>query len=241
MKKRSIGEYWENGSAIIALLIFLFVFILPDLNGQTAGRIQISGTIKDASTNEFLPGVSVISKGTSVGTVTDLAGKFSIDVTRGARLEFSFIGYEPSELVVSKNQVVQIQLKASVASLDEVVVIGYGITTKKEITGSISTVKTKDFNKGVFNDPMGLLQGKVAGLSIVNPDGADPQAKYEIILRGTNTLTSGQGPLIIIDGVAGADLRNISPDEVESIDVLKDGSAAAIYGTRARRRPKISA
>ncbi len=232
MKKRSIGEYSGTKSALIALLILLFVFILPDLNGQTAGRIQISGTIKDATTNEFLPGVSVISKGTSVGTVTDLAGKFSIEVTRGARLEFSFIGYEPTVMIVSKNQVVQIQLKASVASLDEVVVIGYGSTTKKEITGSISTVKTKDFNKGVFNDPMGLLQGKVAGLSIVNPNGADPQAKYEIILRGTNTLTSGQGPLIIIDGVAGADLRNISPDEVESIDVLKDGSAAAIYGTR---------
>ena len=111
-------------------------------------------------------------------------------------------------------------------------VIGYGSTLKKEVTGSISTIKTKEFNKGAYNDAIGLIQGKVAGLLVTKPNGADPQAGYNIILRGTNTLTSGQGPLIIIDGVAGAELKNINFEDIQSFDVLKDGSAAAIYGTR---------
>ena len=232
MKQEFTCVFLKIKSILFVFLILFFVFFLPDLYAQSNAKVQISGIIKDASTNESLPGVNIITKGTSQGTVTDSEGKFNLAVSKGTRLVFSFIGYEPSELVVSKNQTVQVYLKSTIASLDEVVVIGYGSTTKKEVTGSIATVKSKDFNKGVFNDPMGLLQGKVAGLTIVNPDGADPMAGYTIILRGTNTLTSGQGPLIIIDGVAGADLRDISPEEVESIDVLKDGSAAAIYGTR---------
>ncbi len=232
MKQKSSSEYKGRGNLLGLLALLFFMLCTPDLHAQSDVKVQITGTLKDATTNELLPGVNIIPKGTSAGVVTDAEGKFSISTKPGTRLVFSFIGYEPSEFLVSKHQTIQINLKATIESLDEVVVVGYGSTTKKEVTGSISTVRSKDFNKGVFNNPMGLLQGKVAGLTIVNPDGADPMASYKIILRGTNTLTSGQGPLIIIDGVAGADLRDISPEEVESIDVLKDGSAAAIYGTR---------
>jgi len=218
---------------LIRLFIVLFIVLVYSVTqAQTITDYTISGTVKDVEGSESLPGVSVTAKGTTTGTVTDLDGNFSITVSRGTILVFSYIGFEPYELITTKNQSVQIRLKAMVASLDEVVVIGYGNTTKKEVTGSISTVKSDGFNRGAFNNPMGLLQGKVAGLTIVKPNGADPMAGYNIILRGTNTLTSGQGPLIIIDGVIGAEMKNISPEEIESMDVLKDGAAAAIYGTR---------
>ncbi|MFZ4547173.1 MAG: SusC/RagA family TonB-linked outer membrane protein [Bacteroidales bacterium] len=221
-----------KSSLINLVLGFLLVLAVSGLHAQSTDIVTVRGTVSDASNNQTLPGVSVFEKGTTVGTVTDIDGKFSINITKGTSLVFSFIGYENSEILVMNSQQIQISLKLSIASLEEVVVIGYGSTTKKEVTGSISTLKTEDFNKGTFSNPMGLLQGKVAGLAVVKPNGSDPLAGYSIILRGTNTLTSGQGPLVIIDGVVGADLRSVSPDEVESIDVLKDGAAAAIYGTR---------
>lgn len=196
-----------------------------------ADHVKVSGKVTDATNGELLTGVNIVIKGTQTGCITDVAGKYSIDAPKGAILVYSFIGYETMELTAGKTTM-DVRMKPDVASLDEIVVIGYGLTTKKEITGSIASIKADDFNKGTYNDPIGLLQGKVAGLSITKPNGADPQSGYQILLRGTNTLTSGQGPLIIVDGVAGADLKNVSFDEVESVDVLKDGAAAAIYGTR---------
>ncbi len=213
----------------------VFVFVMstyPITNGlaQTSD-IAISGTVKDASDNP-IPGVNVSVKGMSAGTITDVNGRYALSVTGNAIVVFSFIGFETVEVSVSNKTVIDVQLTESVQALDEVVVIGYGTTTKKELTGAVASLKSEDFNKGTFNDPMGLIQGKVAGLSITKPNGADPLAGFQILLRGTNTLTSGQGPLIIIDGVIGADLKNINFQDVESFDVLKDGSAAAIYGTR---------
>jgi TonB-linked SusC/RagA family outer membrane protein len=197
-----------------------------------AQDVMITGVVKDNTSGLGMPGVSVAVKGTSTGMITDIDGKYSLNVPTGAILVFSFIGYETTEVTITNNTVVNVSLKESVQSLDEVVVLGYGTTTKKEVTGAVTSIKSKDFNPGTFNDPMGLIQGKVAGLSITKPDGADPLAGYQILLRGANTLTSGQSPLIIIDGVIGADLKNINFQDVESFDVLKDGSAAAIYGTR---------
>jgi len=214
------------------LLVSLIVISSGSALAQQETAKKITGQVIDLSDNKSIPGVSIIIKGTQTGCITDVNGNYSINASKGATLVFSMIGYEKQEILIENKTIINVSLKVSVISLDEVVVIGYGKTTKKEVTGSISTVKEEGFNKGTFNSPIGLLQGKVAGLTIVKPDGADPQASYDIILRGTNTLTSGQGPLIIIDGVAGADMKNISPEEVESMDVLKDGSAAAIYGTR---------
>ena len=221
-----------NYSHIRFVFGLFLALLIVGLQAQSVEQLTINGTVMDAGNGLTLPGVSVSTKGTTMGTVTDFDGKFNITVAKGTALVFSFIGYESSEVITVKSETILIKLKIAIASLDEVVVIGYGNTTKKEVTGSIATVKSEDFNKGAYNNPMGLLQGKVAGLTIVKPNGADPQAGYNIILRGTNTLTSGQGPLVIIDGVAGADMKNISPDEIESMDVLKDGAAAAIYGTR---------
>jgi TonB-dependent starch-binding outer membrane protein SusC len=193
---------------------------------------DVTGIVKEQGSGVGMPGVSVAVKGTSIGVITDADGNFSLNVAEGSVLVFSFIGYETVERTVTGATRIEISLKESTTMLDEVVMIGYGTTTKKEITGAVTSIKEKDFNTGRFNDPMGLIQGKVAGLSIAKPNGADPLAGYQILLRGTNTLTSGTSPLIIIDGVIGADLKNINFQDVESFDVLKDGSAAAIYGTR---------
>lgn len=214
------------------LIVSLIVFTTLNTNAQDIPNIKVSGIVSDYESNELIPGVNIIIKGTQTGSVTDINGKYSLEAPKGSTLVFSYIGYENTEVLVSTQQEIDIRLRISVQALDGVVVIGYGSTTKKEVTGSIATVKSDEFNKGTYSNPIGLLQGKVAGLTIAKPNGSDPNAGYNIILRGTNTLTSGQGPLIIIDGVAGADMRNVSPEEIESMDVLKDGAAAAIYGTR---------
>jgi TonB-dependent starch-binding outer membrane protein SusC len=219
-------------SIVLSVLMVLIVFTTLYTNAQDIPNIKVSGIVSDYESNELIPGVNILIKGTQTGSVTDINGKYSLDAPKGSTLVFSYIGYENTEVLVGTQQKIDIRLKISVQALDGVVVIGYGSTTKKEVTGSISSVKSGEFNPGAYNSPMGLLQGKVAGLTIIQPNGADPMASYNIILRGTNTLTSGQGPLIVIDGVAGSDLKSISPEEVESMDVLKDGAAAAIYGTR---------
>ncbi len=200
---------------------------------QGNGEMSVSGRIIDASSKTPLVGVSVVVEGTTRGVVTDEEGRYAIEVD-GANsvLSFSYLGYVAQSIAVANRTEINVELREDQESIDEVVVIGYGKTTKKEVTGSVSSLKSDDFNTGSFTNAAGLFQGKVAGLSVVNPNGGDPNASYEILLRGANTLSAGQGPLLIIDGVVGADIRNINFKEVESVDVLKDGSAAAIYGTR---------
>lgn len=229
MKLNSICSAVKR-SGLLAFCIMLMV--LFGQNVAQAQNAEVTGTVKDQVTGEVLPGVSVTVKGTQLGTMTDSDGKYTVNVQPGVTLVFSFIGYENAEAVVGNNTVINIELKESATTLDEVVMIGYGTSTKKEITGATSSLKTKDFNAGAFTDPLGLIQGKVAGLTISQPNGADPNGGYEFLLRGVNTLEAGKQPLIIIDGVIGADLKNINFQDVESFDVLKDGSAAAIYGTR---------
>jgi len=231
MKTFGLYKRIKTGLTIILLVSMMF-FQAAYLFAQEPTLVKVTGTVTDIADNEPIPGVNVYIKGTQTGSVTDVDGKYSINIPKGSTLVYTMVGYETQEFLVENQLVINTRMKVAVTSLDEVVVIGYGTTTKKEITGSIATVKEDGFNRGAYNNPIGLLQGKVAGLNIVKPDGADPQAGYNIILRGTNTLTSGQGPLIIVDGIAGVDLKNVSPEEVESMDVLKDGSAAAIYGTR---------
>lgn len=213
-------------------ILVVFMINTLTIQAQDAQNKTFSGTVSDGS-NQPLIGVTVEVKGTQYRAITDLNGQFALIAPADkATLVFSYIGFHTLEMVADGKKALSVTMKESDNLLKETVIIGYGTTTKKEITGSISSLKQDDFNKGVFSDAMGLLQGKVAGLSVVKSGGADPMGSYEIILRGTNTLTSGQAPLVIIDGVVGESLRNISFDEVESMDVLKDGSAAAIYGTR---------
>lgn len=200
---------------------------------QGNSPVEVSGRVVDSGNMMPLPGVSVIVEGTTRGVVTDENGQYTIQVSgTNPVLNFSYLGYDDQSIVVANRSQIDIEMHESEAEIDEVVVIGYGKTTKKEVTGSVASLKSEDFNTGSFTNAAGLFQGKVAGLSVVNANGGDPNATYEILLRGANTLSAGQGPLLIIDGVVGADIRNINFQEVESVDVLKDGSAAAIYGTR---------
>lgn len=230
---KSLHHFYNCGyGRQLLLFVALFTLILQPAFAQEKGMITVQGKVSDFTTGESLPGVNVSIKDTQIGTVTDINGNYLLATKSSAVLIYSFVGYASQEVQLSGEEKIDVRLKPTVESLEEIVVIGYGLTTRKEVTGSITSVKTDDFNKGSYNNPMGLLQGKVAGLSITKPNGADPMSGYQILLRGTNTLTSGQGPLIIVDGVAGLDLKNVSFEEVESVDVLKDGAAAAIYGTR---------
>jgi TonB-linked SusC/RagA family outer membrane protein len=211
----------------------LAILLLPmSVSGVFAQQQTVSGTVKEADSNEPIVGATVKVKGSNIAVATDATGHFSIGAKLDDILICSFLGYATQEVSVGDGAALQILLASDVMHMNDVVVIGYGKTIKKEITGSISSLKEGDFSQGSFTSAAGLIQGKVAGVSIVNPSGGDPNAKYEILLRGTNTLLAGQGPLVIIDGVVGEDIRNINFQEVESVDVLKDGSAAAIYGAR---------
>lgn len=192
----------------------------------------VTGTVQDER-GDALPGATLVVSGSNAYAISDANGAFSLQAKAGDEITVAYLGYDDYHFTVGSASRYTIKLVPSEATmLNESVAIGYGTTTKKEVTGSVVSLRSEDFDKGSFTSAAGMLQGKVAGLVVTNPNGADPTASYEILLRGTNTLSAGQGPLIIIDGVVGADIRSINFQEVESIDVLKDGSAAAIYGTR---------
>ncbi|TFD96372.1 SusC/RagA family TonB-linked outer membrane protein [Dysgonomonas capnocytophagoides] len=191
---------------------------------------RISGTILDIK-DEPLIGVSVTIKGTTIGTITDINGKFQLDAPENETLVFSYIGYQTKEVPVKGNSTINLILNESLNDLDVVVVIGYGTQRKGDITSSVANIKSDNFVKGAVKDVGQLIQGKVAGLAISNPSG-DPTGGTQIQLRGNNSMWGANtDPLILVDGIPGS-LSTVAPEDVESIDVLKDGSAAAIYGTR---------
>ncbi len=207
------------------LLLFMMAF-------ATMGYAQkmVKGVITDAETNEPLIGATVLAVGSQSGTVTDISGNYSLNVPDGTtELEVSYTGYTTQKVAIT-GDVLNISL-GSGSLLDEVVVVGYGTLKSKEVTSSVVSVKSEDFNVGNVNSPAQLLQGKVAGLTITRT-GGDPNGQVGIRLRGLSTIGAQTEPLVIVDGVPGASLSNIDPRDIETIDVLKDGSAAAIYGTR---------
>ena len=191
---------------------------------------KITGTVIDRSGTP-LPGVNVIVTGSTHGTIADTEGKYSIDIPAGSKsLTFTFVGMETQEISIGKLTQLNVTMVNSEIGLDEVVVVGYGTQRKLEVTSAVASVKTDDFIKGSVKDAAQLIQGKVAGLTIVTPSG-DPEAQSQILLRGTATLATTTQPLILVDGIPGS-LNTVPSEEIESIDVLKDGSSAAIYGTR---------
>ena len=193
---------------------------------------QITGTVLEASTDFPVIGASVVEVGTTNGVITDFDGNFVLNVAEGTQIQISYMGFAAQTLAAKDGMIVKLEEDTHV--LQEVVAIGYGSQTKKEITGSVASVKAEDFNKGSFNSPTGLLQGKVAGLTMSKDAGGDPTNRdFSVQIRGAGSLTGSTTPLFIIDGVPGASMNNINPNDIESMDVLKDGSAAAIYGTRA--------
>lgn len=213
----------------LSLITLLMVFSVSAAFAQ--GR-EVTGTILDATLKDPLPGVTVLVKGTTRGTNTDLDGNFRITVQPGDQaLVFSFVGFSTQEVVIGNQSVFNIELAEDIRSLQEAVVIGYGTQDKKEITSSVASVGLEGFNKGNFPNPQSLLTGKVAGLNISTPGGS-PNAQPTVRLRGISSFGANSSPLIVLDGVIGASIDAVDPNDIESIDVLKDASAAAIYGTR---------
>lgn len=208
-----------------------YIIIKPQQKTQISGKkVKVRGVIKD-ETGEPIIGATLRVKGKSEGTVSDFDGNFSLDVTGDNTLQISYIGYQTQELAVGKQHHFSIVLEEDKKILNEVVVIGYGTQKKGDITSSVGSVKSEDFTAGAINDAGQLIQGKIAGLSVTNPSG-NPVGGTEISLRGNTTiLGASTNPLILIDGVPG-DFNTVAPEDIESIDVLKDGSAAAIYGSR---------
>lgn len=208
------------------LLLTLLSFSLTALAQQ-----KVTGKVKDSS-GEPVIGASVVVKGNNtMGTITDFDGNFMLDVPAKNVLVISYIGYVTQEVPTAGKNSLEIVLKEDTKTLDEVVVIGYGTQRKGDVTSSVASVKADNFVKGAVKDVGQLIQGKVAGLAITNPNG-DPTGSTQIRLRGTNTIGGANtAPLVLIDGIPG-ELGTVAPEDVESVDVLKDGSAAAIYGTR---------
>ena len=205
-----------------------FVFFLLCSTVMLAQN-KVSGTVLDA-TGEPLIGVSVLETGTNNGVVTDFNGGFTLTVKQGAKLTFSYVGYTSKTLAAANGMKVTLEEDNKV--LNEVVVVGYGTMRRKDVTSSITTVKAEDLNRGVFTDPGQMLQGKVPGLVISST--ADPNGGATITLRGASTLRSGaMSPYYVIDGIPGVDPSTVAPDDIESIDVLRDATATAIYGSKA--------
>lgn len=194
-------------------------------------QLTVTGNAQSTS-GEPLIGVNVVEKGTTNGTVTDLDGNYTLRVAKGKTLVFSYIGFLSQEVVVNGAKV-NVTLKEDTETLDEVVVIGYGSMARKDVTSSITTVKADQLNVGVFSDAASMLQGKVAGLTITTT--GDPNGSPSITLRGSSSLRTGQAmqPYYVIDGIPGVDISIVAPDDIESIDVLRDATATAIYGSKA--------
>jgi len=214
------------------MLVCFFLFIT--LSSWAAEGVQktITGVVTSADDGGTLPGVTVKIKGSDQGTVTDINGQFSIEAGPTDVIVFSFIGFSDQEVTVGTQTTFNVKLATSAQVMDEVVVVGYGTQKRSEVTSAIATVKAEDFNQGGSRSPLDLIQGKVAGLNITRAKGSNPNSKSSIQLRGITSLTGDRNPLIVIDGIPGGSLDLLQQEDIESFDVLKDGSAAAIYGTR---------
>jgi TonB-linked SusC/RagA family outer membrane protein len=243
----------ERSFVIIMLLIFSGL-IPSQSSAETSGFLKrsdlqattINGKITD-ETGAILPGVSIIEKGTTNGTVSDSEGKYRMTVSSPtAVLVFSFVGSVSQQVIVGSQTEINIKLESDVSLLSEVVVVGYGTQEKRDVTGAVASVKSEDFNKGIINSPEQLLQGKVAGVNITSASG-EPGGTQSIVIRGPGGVRTGSTPLFVVDGMAldnsstmnspqGSAVVNplnfINPQDIESIDVLKDASATAIYGAR---------
>ncbi|MEO1713836.1 MAG: SusC/RagA family TonB-linked outer membrane protein, partial [Bacteroidota bacterium] len=218
---------------------------------QVSAQAQITGKVTDSEDGSGLPGVNVIVKGTSTGTTTDVNGNYSINASTGQVLVFTYVGYLNQEFTIGSTSVINVSLVSDTKVLEDVVVVGYGEQDKKDVTGAINSIKSEDFNQGVIASPEQLIQGRSAGVQIAATSG-EPGAAVSIRIRGTSSITNTNNPLFVLDGVplisgsvtgAGIDaglgsssarnpLNFINPNDIASIDILKDASATAIYGSR---------
>ena len=212
--------------------IFLLTFILFPILQVTAQESRtITGAILSKQSNMPIPGANVLVKGTSVGTVTDFDGAFTITASANDVLVFTYVGFEPQEIVVGEQSSITVSLVEALSALETVVVVGYGTQKKSDLTGSIAVIEADEAQKVSNSDISQLLQGRSAGVNVTS-DG-EPGAAPNIRIRGVATFGDNQ-PLYIVDGVpVGTSVRDFSPNDIASIQILKDASAGAIYGSRA--------
>ncbi|MFZ1749180.1 MAG: carboxypeptidase-like regulatory domain-containing protein, partial [Saprospiraceae bacterium] len=226
------------------------LFMLVGLTAAGISQKTISGVVTDAANGETLIGANVLVKGTATGTITDIDGSYTLKASEGDILVFSYAGYSDQSIIVGSSSTINVALRAG-KLLEEIVVTGYGTQTRRDISGAVTSIKSGDFNGGVISSAENLIQGKAAGVQIVNTNG-DPGGGVNIRIRGTSSIRSGNGPLYVVDGVpldggninAGSPdlgagdgaarnpLNFINPADIASMDILKDASATAIYGAR---------
>src|SRR6056297_2315295 len=230
----------------------IFLAFLLFVGFQAAAQMQISGTVTGAEDGLSIPGVSIVVKNNpTIGTTTDIDGKYSLSVPNSAEtLVFSFVGMQTLEVPISGRSVIDVQMEAEVLEMDEVIVVGYGTQRKEAKTGALSTVSSNDLKTDAADSPVKMLQGKLAGVQI-NSTSGQPGGTNQIRIRGFSSINAGMEPLYVIDGVPiqsgdysyagsgddaeqGSDvLSTINPNDIESMTILKDASAASIYGSRA--------
>lgn len=226
----SNSNYQSKWKAILMLLL-CFWFISAATNAQV--KFTITGSVKDAATNELLPGVNIQVEGTLLGTVTDMDGKFTIEVPSvPATLAFTYIGYLKYTAEVNESSILSVQLKANLKDIDEVVVIGYGTVKKDDITGSVAVVDVENIKDKPMASVAQALQGQAAGV-VVTRNSGEPGSSTMVRIRGMGTITNNN-PLYVVDGIpmSAADIDAISTNDIENVQVLKDASATAIYGSR---------
>ncbi len=211
--------------------VTLFLALMLIQSMAWAQVITVTGKVTDFMDGSPLVGVSVVVKGTTIGTSTDPFGNYSISAEPTSTLIFSYIGYETFEEPVQGKAVINIVLMEAVEALEEIVVIGYGTQKKSDRTGAVAHITSSEMNSGVLTDPVQGIQGKIAGV-MVSKKGGDPNAGFDIKIRGASSLTTSTSPLYVVDGVPGVDPTTIAPEDIESWSILKDASSSAIYGAR---------
>lgn len=213
---------------LLVMMVILAGGFMSNANAQSG---PISGTVKD--TNGIgLPGVNVTIKGTTQGTITDMDGNYSINgVDANATLVFSFVGYNTQEIAVAGQTSISPVLEEETVGLDDVVVVGYGVVKKRDLTGSVSSIKSDDIQKTASSNAMQAMQAKIPGLDIQQSSG-ESGSSVSMNLRGKRSINASNNPLILVDGVEYGSTLDINPSDIESMEVLKDASSTAIYGTR---------
>jgi TonB-dependent SusC/RagA subfamily outer membrane receptor len=212
----------------ISGLMLLFLF---SIDAAFAQNVTVKGKVTDATTGESLIGVSVLVKGTTTGTQTDVNGTFTINAPSAATLTFAYIGYATQAIPVNGQTSIDVKLQAKANELQQVVVVGYGTQRKLDVTGSVASVKGEDISKQASTNVVSSLQGKVAGVQITNAGG--PGASPQIRIRGLGTVYGNANPLYVVDGVWFDDISFLNSNDIENMSILKDASSESIYGVRA--------
>ncbi|HNU79032.1 MAG TPA: SusC/RagA family TonB-linked outer membrane protein, partial [Prolixibacteraceae bacterium] len=210
------------------LLTGLFLFLTSVVMAQT---VNISGKVTGSSTGEGIPGANVVVKGTTTGTITDGNGDYSLTAPSDGTLLISFVGFHSAEVAIAGRNVINVTLIEETIDLDEVVAIGYGVVKKRDLTGAVSSVKADDISRTTVPNAMQAMQARVPGLDIQQSNG-QAGAGISLNLRGNRSISASNSPLILVDGIAYGSTLDINPSDIESMEVLKDASSTAIYGTR---------